>query len=345
MKKRKDGRYCKAITLPNGKRKYFYSDEQNERRATKDINEQILAYTESTGSNALFSVVAAEWNSEHDKKISQSSRYVNEPIYKRVVEYFGKMKISEITLKDVNHFIDWIVSKKYSRGRCTILLCTVKMIFKYAVMNGYIDSDPSLYAKLPGNLKDNKRNALTSEEIETVKAYKDSKFGFFAYFLMHTGCRRGEALALKYSDVDFQNRKISINKALVFSKKDYIQNHTKTESGMREIPIPSVLCEELRKRMTSEDDYIFQKKSGGIYTQSSFVYAWNQYKKMTHLNIIPHQLRHQFATFLYDAGVDVKSAQRILGHSDVSTTMNIYTHLSETKKEEAANKIEKFFSE
>ena len=345
MKKRKDGRYCKAITLPNGKRKYFYSDEQNERRATKGINEQILSYKESTESNVLFSVVAAEWKAEHDKKISRSTRHTNESMYKMIVEYFGEMKISEITLKDVNRFADEIASKNFAKKHCSLILGKAKMIFKYAVMNEYIDSDPSIYAKIPNNLVDNKRNALTPEEIEKVKAYKDSEFGFFAYFLMHTGCRRGEALALKYSDVDLQKRKIVINKTLIFSGTTYLQNHTKTQSGMREIPIPSVLCEELRRRMASENDYIFQGKDGSYIRQADFASLWRRYKKLTGLNIVPHQLRHQFATFLYDAGVDVKSAQRILGHTDVSTTMNIYTHLSESKKEEAVNKIEKFFSE
>lgn len=345
MKQRADGRFCKAITLPNGKRKYFYSDEPNERRATKDINEQILAFSEISGSNALFSTVANEWKAEHDKTISKASKYVCESLFKMNAEYFGNMRISEITTSDINCFLSGMAAKNYSKGHCRKALMTLKMIFRYAVVNEYTDKNPSLYVKLPGNLKSNKRNALTHEEIETVKAYKDSEFGFFAYFLMYTGCRKSEALALKYSDVDFENRKIAITKTLIYNGEIHIQEHTKTESGMREIPIPTVLCNELKARITSPNDYIFQGRNGKFYSKSEFAVSWKKYKKLTKLNIVPHQLRHQFATFLYDAGVDVKSAQRILGHSDVSTTMNIYTHLSELKKEEAISKIEKFFSE
>ena len=150
---------------------------------------------------------------------------------------------------------------------------------------------------------------------------------------------------MKYSDIDFENNKINISKSLIFAGGEHIQEHTKTVAGMREIPIPSSLCEELVNRMTKKSGYIFPGKSEEYMSIAEFARMWKNYKAITGLNIVPHQLRHQFATFLYDAGVDVKSAQKILGHSNVTTTMNIYTHLSQERKDDSANKIESFFKQ
>ena len=345
MKQRKDGRYVKAIVLTNGKRKYFYSDETTERRATKDINDQILAFRVSEQNKTSFNAVAEEWKEEHFKDISISTVELYKIYLGRITEYFDGVKIDSIEPLDVTEFVRHFASEGYSRYTVALLLIILGMIFKYAVLQRYVKSNPCQYVKGQKKRNKKKRKALTPEQISIVRANKENDNGFFVYFLMMTGCRRCEALALRYSDVDFENKRISISKTLIFRKGTHVQELAKTDAGAREIPISTSFRSELESRMTKKDGYIFPGKSGEYMKSSEYTRMWRKYKESTGLDVVPHRLRHQFATFLYDAGVDVKSAQKILGHANATTTMDIYTHLSQERKDDSARKIERFFSE
>jgi site-specific recombinase XerD len=87
--------------------------------------------------------------------------------------------------------------------------------------------------------------------------------------------------------------------------------------------------------------YLFQNNKGELIDNSQFTRQWNKYKELAGIDCTPHQLRHSYATILFDAGVDVKTAQAWLGHADINTTLAIYTHLSEQKQKEAKEKLYK----
>lgn len=345
MKQRKDGRYVKAIVLTNGKRKYFYSDETTERRATKDINDQILAFRVSEQNKTLFNSVAEEWKEEHFQNVRANSVAVYDSYLHKATEYFDGVKIDSIEPLDVAEFAKKLNNEGLSSNTVSLALMVLGMVFKYAVIHRYVTSNPCQYVKGQKKRKKKKRKALTPESNQYSKGNKENDNGFFVYFLMMTGCRRCEALALRYSDVDFENKRISISKTLIFRKGTHVQELAKTDAGAREIPISTSFRSELESRMTKKDGYIFSGKSGEYMKSSEYARMWRKYKASTGLSIVPHQLRHQFATFLYDAGVDVKSAQKILGHARATTTMDIYTHLSQEREDDSAKKIDRFFSD
>ena len=115
---------------------------------------------------------------------------------------------------------------------------------------------------------------------------------------------------------------------------------TKTEAGERQIDLLPALENIIPKLKNA--DYFFTDKGGKILSNGKFEKAWARYVKRLDIDVTPHQLRHYYATRLYELDIDVKTAQYLLGHSDITTTQNIYTHITEFKKATTHNKLLKF---
>lgn len=346
MKKRPDGRWAKTITI-NGKRIWFYSSAPTEKAAEKDIKLQLLAYSDTKENGNSFNVIAEKWKNEHFPTLENNSLKNYRPAYRDVVEYFGDTKLKHITASDAEAFIAGLAKKKYAKKTVSTRLLVLNLIFKYAFIKGEIEANPCQYVKVPKNLEKTKREAPTKEELQIVKDnWNLSTAGFLAYFILLTGCRRGEALALTYGDIDKDRRVININKTLEWiGNVPQIKNHPKTDAGRRDIPIPQILLDRLldgKKHKASE--LIFKNQNGNTVTNSGVTRMWNTYQKETGLTITPHQLRHAYATILYEAGIDVKAAQSFLGHANIQTTMDIYTHLSEAKKADSVSVLDKFLT-
>ena len=163
----------------------------------------------------------------------------------------------------------------------------------------------------------------------------------FAYFLLNTGLRKGEALALKYSDLDFDKKTIHVNKTVEWvGNVPNIKNHPKTDAGIRDVPLLDCLIDVIEHK--NSDELLFPNASGELLRNGNFTRLWNKYRQETGLSITPHQLRHAYATILYDANIDIKTAQYILGHANIQTTMDIYTHLSQSRQDTAAEMLNKF---
>ncbi len=214
----------------------------------------------------------------------------------------------------------------------------IHMIFSFAVVNDIIPVNPAEQVSIPRGLKRNSRRALTKEEIEIIKANVNKPFGLFYFFILYTGCRRGEALAIQFKDIDRENKVIHITKSVYFKSGKPEIKVPKTEAGKRVIPLLDVLAEKLPKG--KQDNFLFGESEP--LTGAQVKRMLNTYQKRTGLKITPYYLRHGYATILYDAGIDIKTAQGLLGHSDIQTTMNVYTHLSVERTRIESQKLNEF---
>ena len=340
MKKRKDGRYLKVVTI-NGKRLYFYSSKTTEQQAERDINRQILAYTKQEERGKLFSEVAEEWEEEHFPKIEYNTAKRYKIFLNSAVEEFSETYIKDIQPLDIKKFLEYFVCRDYASKTIKDQLSVIRLVFRYAYIKGYITTDPTRYITPPKGKAPVKRQALTEEEVQAVKDNVHTKYGLFPFFLLYTGLRRGEALALQFKDIDFDNKEINVYKSIYYENNIPHLKSTKTESGVRKVVLLDVLAKELPKG--KPDAFVFSMDNGlSPMKCSASEKQWRKYRKETGLDITAHQLRHTYATILFEVGIDVKDAQYLLGHSDISVTRNIYTHIRTKHLKETANKLNSF---
>ena len=284
--KQKKYSYCrKKIKLPqpdgSTKSKDIYAHSEEEllfkiRKAQAEAEEAI-----ERALNPTFQMVADEWEEDHEKEVGYYTMNGYKAPVKNLNEEFGNKLIKEITSLDIQRFINELGKKGYAKHTIALRKIVASLIFDYAILKDLIKTNPVTVVKIPKNAVVNKRQLPDDKDIEKVKQSVDATFGLFAYLILYTGCRRGEALALTYEDIDFEKNTIDINKVIVFENgKPKVYNRAKSKDGIRTIPLLIPLKNVLNKKKTG---YIFNDKSL-LLTLSQFNMLWNRYKKETNVN-------------------------------------------------------------
>ncbi len=338
MKKRSDGRFAKKVTLPNGEIKFFYG--KTEREVYKKIDEYILQKSKPR----TFNEVADQWQREHWENIEDGTITCYRPALARAIEKFGNIEVNDIKPLDVQRALNEMKVLNYSHHTTAIYLSVLRQILNVAVLNSDIDVNPSIAVKVPKGLKTKKREIPNDEIIKAVDNGMDKDFGLFAYLIMYTGLRRGEALAIQLKDIFLKKQIINIYKSLSFNGSATKIKTTKTEAGQREVFILNRLIPMLSAIDGKPTDYLF----GGEKPLSESVYRrkWLKYCKaigMIDKNnkplFTPHQLRHVYATFLYEQEIGIKDAQKLLGHTKAETTQDTYQHIRMSRLPQVADKL------
>lgn len=329
MYQRPDGLFEKVITI-NKKRVYFHGKTQ------KEVLRKIMEYKEKKEEGRSFTEVANEWETEHFPSLARNTLRGYVPATRAAVEHFGDQPINQITSTDVQAYVRTF-PKSWARKTYSNYILVVSLIFKHAVLAGDITSNPALYVEPPKSATTKKRRAPTAEEIDIIHQNVDKPFGLFAFFILYTGCRRGEALAVQFKDIDREKKQLCISKSVYYEGTAKIKT-PKTESGIRTVALPDILLNVLPNG--KPDQYLF----GGdrLLTMYEDIKGWERYQKETGLTITPHMIRHGYATMLHAAGLDMKDAQALLGHANISTTMDVYTHITERTLDTALRKINEF---
>lgn len=340
MKRRPDGRWQKRVTLTNGEGKSLYSTAKSERGATADFNRQLLELEKQLRDRMLFKNIAGEWNTEYRKRISDINYRKNtRAAYNRIVEYFSDYYIQDMKAPEVNRFIKRLALQEFGKKTVANHHSTLNMIYKYAVLAGYIEYNVMQDVPIPPGLKQKPRELPTDEELEIINSHYDG-FDFYAYFLLHTGLRPSEALALEVDkDIDFQKKEININKHLIHDNNTpIIEPVVKTEAAERKV----VLLDRVAQKITKTSGLLFCNDDGSPYTKKQLQKQWDDYRERYGLALTSYQLRHGFATMLYEAGIGDKDAQDLMGHADITTTRKTYTHIRAKRRKQTAEKLNKF---
>ena len=214
------------------------------------------------------------------------------------------------------------------------------MIMDEAFIRGEISSNPATYIPPLKGKKKVSRQAASEDDRQKIELHcKDNLISTMMYFMLLTGARKGEAVALQEKDINRKERTASITKSCAWDGARPIIKEPKTESGERQLLISDKLMEVLPKYKNKET-YIFFPE--GLPNRTPLDKAIRKYKDINGISSTPHQLRHSYASMLHSAGIDVKDAQHLLGHSTIAMTQDIYTHLEEEHKKSVAKQINKY---
>ncbi len=329
MKKRADGLWEKTATI-GGKRVHFYSSEPTEKRALSDFARQMLAYQDEQHN------LKHNFGSIVNIVLEKKGREVEDATYKTYLYASYKLRdlfsydIEDITPLRFSALLEELATQQYSRSGIAKVKVLASLACDEAILNGVNVQNFAAGTKIPKKAKKaEQKDPITDEEIKTIHDNVNEPFGMFPFLLIFTGMRKGEALALQKKDIDFHNGMIHVTKAVTFPVNQAEIKATKTRSSVRSIPIMPLLWDRLAEYVSQmkPTDYLF----GGEVpiSKTAVVKRWAQYAKKTGINATPHQLRHTFSYLQYRSGTDAKTLQGLLGHSNVQTSLNIYTKFNE----------------
>lgn len=247
-----------------------------------------------------------------------------------------------------------VMNKFRGKNKLQISICyyILRKSCELGVQMRRIQYDPSYGLKKPEPKQQKKKDAIPEDKLRDIFASADALGydGLLIYVLYYTGVRRNEAIGLKWSDVDFETNMIHVQRSVANTVGKPHFSTTKTPSSDRFIPMPSALREKLRPHKGLPNTLLFAHDDGTPMTALDFKKLWYRIMKGAKLDIpekreeyatqiTPHWFRHNYATVLYEADVDTAAASRILGHSCIKTTIDVYTHIKNEKLRKEGMKL------
>lgn len=293
--------------------------------------------------------------------------------------YIGNMKIKDIRPIDIQKVVNAMEKEGKSGRTIQNALGRVRECMEFAVANRMIPHNPCVVIEVPWSYKTSKEEiALTQEEQnDFLQAVEDSWYKEMFYFMCLTGVRVGELGALKWEDIDFKRKLINIRHSLSSQysegvKKEIITS-PKTVNSTRAIPFIGEMKDMLMSQKKKQQDlkrtlgnrwrgkgefenlvfttgmgspcnrYIVQKEIKKVLKRmrdEEAVSALAENREVREIrDFHPHTLRHTFATRCFENKMEPKVVQKLMGHSNISITLNIYTHVLENKMDEEIKKF------
>lgn len=351
-----------------------YEIKGNKKKAEAKLAEFIeenrhLEYNESDAKRILFTEAIRQWLERKQNKVELST-YEGYTVYvnRHIIPYFEKLNLylDEVTPKHIRDYYEY----KFRTGRLdnkegglnvqsikkhSVIL---KQVFADALIAEQVIRNPAVNVPLPKQEQDMKAVFLTQNEAnKLLQAFRGHELQAIVYVTLYYGLRRSEALGLRWNAIDFDNDTLTINHTVVKNLSIVYKDRTKSRTSTRTFPLLSDVKDLLLhlKKQQNENRKIF----GDTYTESDYIFVWQDgklyrpdYITRTFQNVLKkhglkpmryHDLRHCTASILYDKGWDLKDIQNWLGHADIETTGNIYTHISEQRKQVTAKSLEKTF--
>ena len=372
ISQRKDGLYTARIqigTKPDGKPiiKAFYGKKDTEvKRKLDNFKNEIKNLPPTQIKKISFQEYILYWLHTYKYIALKPSSYdrLESTIKNHVIPQIGYLQLAAITIDDIQTLINNL-SKEKSYSSVKKVHDAVNACLTHAVIHGDIYKNPCLGVIMPKqkNFKTKEIRILNDNEIawfkdEIFRQYSNGKYVYNcpdAYILiLNTGLRVGEALGLKWTDIDFDKKIMSVKRNIVmvknrdedgeiiggYTKKE--QDSTKTNSGTRCINLNNTAITCLNNLYkTSHCDYVICNRQGQPIYPSRFGRTFELACKNASISKCGiHALRHTFASKLFEKGVDIKVVSSLLGHSSVGITYNIYIHIIDKHKQDAVDLID-----
>lgn len=348
------------ITI-DGERKVFYGKTKTE--AMRKYHDYVNHHKPGIKKTAMtvFDVAKESVESRKGQLKATSQDYYANALKSLEKSEIGALQIHSVTYADLQLYINDMASK--------LSLSTIKrqkillsITFDYADEHGWIEKNPMSRVKMPNEanvvkekreivfLSTDERKALEKEaERLNTKKVHNGKIGEPLYgigaqviiFILHTGLRFGEMRGLYWEDVDMSAKFLNIKRNAPATGNEITT--PKKKASYRKIPLDDVAYQIVSKLASDKNgDLVFHTKDGNLLSRNDVDRTLRQMVRRANLTRKPtlHDLRHTYASELIRKGADMKTVQLILGHADISTTMNIYVHKSDDDLEVARHLLD-----
>ena len=336
------GMYEVKITIgksTDGKlvRKSFYSNTSTEdakKKAEQWKIEQAVAESkgEQITSDILFEKWARRWLEVYKKPHVDDNTYrlsYENTVETHLIPFFKGMKLSTIKPITIAEFFS--TKTNLSESMLKKMLMCLNGIFLSAIDNDLCFKNPMRGAKYSTEKQKQEKHVYSDKEIKNIEAYA-AKHMPEVIILLETGLRRGELLGLKWSDIDFANQSISVNRSIADTKSGVKENPPKWNS-YRTNPLSDLAADTLKKIKTdaSEDAFVFPLPTGAPQSPNTWSQKLQRFMETAAADVgvqklTAHELRHTYGTKLRRDGVDIYTIQKIMGHKDIKMTSEIYVH-------------------
>ena len=325
---RPDGLH-ETIRKINGKRVAFRGHTDAE------VDRKMIAYEQRLNRVPTFREVAEAWEEEHLPTLTPNTARGYRSQMRMVVDYFGDDQIDEITPAVVQAYLSSHLTQ--AKKTVTNRLLVLNLIFNYAVVAGYIKSNPCTAVRITKGRPAKKRAAPTEAETKVIKLHASTPEGLMPALILCTGCRKGEAMGLLDTDIDHKKKELHITRSVYFENGIPKTKPPKSDAGTRITPLPDFLLALLPK--TRKGVPIFPNENGEYMKAYQFEKMWKTWQENTGLDLTAHQIRHGYATILFESDISAKDAQTFLGHAQLSTTMDVYTHIRKAHRAAMSQKV------
>ena len=351
-----------------GKKKYKYVSGRTQKEADYKadlIRAQMRKGIDISAGDDSFDAWRDRWLALKETELTEAQYNLNKTRAMYYSELLGARKIGQVKPYELQQVINDLAaqnpytSRPTAKGTLREIVRVAERIFRFAQENRAIDYNPATAVKVPQTAPQRKRRSLSAtERVWIDETTHNAKLP--AMLMMYAGLRRGEVGALLWSDIDLDAAEIHVSKS--YDYKHDMLKLPKSAAGYRTVRIPAKLVDYLRS--VKQDTLLVVTAAGGqMMTASAWRRLWESYLcelnvrygnpekrskfdprgvPMTIRPFTPHCLRHTFCTLMYEAGVDVLVAMHQMGHSDVKTTLSIYTHLAAEHLSKDMSKLDVF---
>lgn len=355
--KQKSGLYRARIKIgvdENGRDIYKYVSGKTKKELEANRQKAITYYIDGTGlaDDVLFGPYAIQWyHSFKEPHIKPASQNIYRFILNRyMLPAFGDRKLRSIRLTDLQQYFTSI--KDYNSTYTVVSRTILNSVFVMACSDRIMDHNPMSIIKSVRAQKTvtapvtDKHRVLTPDErrriVELCSNHRDALYIALLYYL---GLRQGEAAGLRWGDIDWEKGMVHVQRT-IDRYADNAPGTPKTEASDRMVPMPQPLISLISGLRGLPELYILHNDDGTPFTVDQRRAIW---KKLVNdfcgiPDITAHALRHNYITMCWEAGVDVYATARFVGHANVSTTLSVYTHLSQEREQQNVQHVKEIFA-
>jgi len=361
LTKRTDGRWMVRVTLPGGKRLSLYGKTQSEalaklRKARRDLEEGRIPAPEKLTVKQWLDI----WRDTvaHSVRPRTAIRYA-EIVNLHLIPRLGYIKLARLQPSDVERAIREALETGQSPRTVHHHRAVLRTALNHAIRHGVLARNAAALSEAP-HVPEGEHDAISPARAKAIlQAVKGHRLEALYLLLLATGLREGEALGLRWDDVSLEDGTVSVRRVLQKVKGEWVFPEPKTKRSRRTVSLPAPVVAALQSHQARHlqerlqvpplvwegaryGNLVFSTVTGGPLTPDAVIWHFRQLLAKAGLPKMKiHDLRHGAASLMAAMGIPPRVAMELLGHSQISTTMNIYAHVAPEYGREAMERIGK----